>query len=370
MGYKVIKKQVLVFAILLIATFSANALNPLNDETWKLLDSAKKEFSKDEFGSALTLCEKSRETYEMYIDYCVDELETSLSSREVKKAGDAITDVRSALLKRNENSSIEILDSILGNHPSTSFGNSMNALMSWLKEKKAFPEADFLMGKIYEAEGERAIALSFYESAWTHREYLDIPSEKITIAYRMADLSKYTGKTGDQEKYLLLVLADDSLYGMPGSESPTLLAMMRTLENDTTTDKFFTLYRYDNPVSLKACSDLAMLYLSDNRTDRAFAPAVVASIISVSMLSSAVSARDFEYVYSTIEDLMVRVGKNREISAYARENKLWDPFYLLALTLRERGHEKLAVFLLNELIRSCPDITITKKARDEVLLSR
>jgi hypothetical protein len=343
------------------AAFSAN---PLDDATWKLLDSAKEEFARKEFGSALTLCEKSRQSHLDYVGKCVSALEGSLSSREVKKAGDAIADVRRTLVSRNETSSVDILDSILENHPSSSFGESMSRLMDWLRGKTAYPEADVLSGMIYEAEGERQIAVTCYECAWTHREYLDVPSEKYEIAYRLADISKYGGRPGDQEKYLLLVLTDEPLFGVPGAESPTLKAMIRSLDTEDTTEKFFRLYRYGNSFSLKACADLAALYRSMNRTDREFPPAVLSAVLSVTMLSSAVSARDFEYTYTSLGDLMERAGKNREIVAFAADNGLWNSFESLALALRGRGCVRQAASLLTEIASSCPDPETAQRSRD------
>lgn len=363
-------KRALAFVACICFSSIAFASNPTNDETWKLLDMAKTEFSNREFGNALTLCEKARDIHEAYVDACVSELERAFVSREVKKAGDAISDVQKTLVSRNESTALEILDSILVNHPATDFGGSIANLMNWLRGKKAFPEADFLAGTIYEAEGERSIAVSYYESAWSHREYLDIPAEKYTIAYRMADISKSNGKSGDQEKYLLLVLTDEPLFGTPGVESPTLMAMMKSIESEQTTEKFFKLYRYANYVSLKACADLAELYRASNRTDREFPSAVLSAILSVTMLSSAVSARDFEYEYSGLGDLMVRAGKSREILAYAHENNAWNSLYALALALRDRGHELKANDLLGELVVSCPDDTTAKMARDELSRSR
>lgn len=348
----------------------AFASNPPTDETWKLLDMAKTEYSNREFGNALTLCEKARDNHEAYVDACVSELERALAAREVKKAGDAISDVKKALASRNESTALDILDSILVNHLSSEFGESISGLMTWLKGKKAFPEADFLAGTIYEAEGERSVAVSYYENAWSHREYLDIPAEKYSIAYRMADISKNSGKSGDQEKFLLLVLTDEPLFGTPGVESPTLKAMMRSLESEQTTEKYFKLYRYENYVSLKACADLAELYRASNRTDREFPPAVLSATLSVSMLSSAVSARDFEYEYSGLADLLARAGKSREIMAYANENGVWDSLYALALALRDRGHELKAKDLLGELAVSCPDVKTAKKAGDELARTR
>lgn len=357
-------RRAVSLAVALALGGAAFASNPLDHDTWKLLDEAKTAYADGEFGDALKLCETARQTHLAYIGRCVSALEGSLSSRDAKKAGDLISDVRRTLVSRNETASVEILDSILVIRPSASFGDSMSRLMDWLRGRKAFPEADALAGMVYEAEGERAVAVDYYERAWADRAYFDVPSDKFRIAYRLADISKNSLRYGDQEKYLLLVLTDEPLFGTPGSESPTLKAMIRSLETEPTTEKFFSLYRHDNAVSLKACVDLASLYRSMNRTDREFPPAALSAVISVSMLSNAVSARDFGYAYAGLGDLLARAGKNREVFAYAEENGLWEPFLGLAAALRDRGHERQAKSLLSEVAAYCPNARTARRARD------
>lgn len=366
---KLVKTGCLALALSVAALSAAFATNPPDVKTWKAFDSAKAAYRDGEFGEALSLCEQARKAHAQYVADSLSELRRAISPKEVSKVGDGIEEVRNALVARNEIASVGVIDAITNVHSYEKFGNSMSSLMIWIEGTVVYPEADVLTGMIYEAEGERSVALSYYESAWAHRDYLDVPSEKYSIAYRMADISGNNGKYGDQEKYLLLVLADEPLFGTTGAESPTLAAMMRSLETEETTAKFFRLYRYGNYVSLKACADLAALYRTDNRTDREFPPAVLSAVIAATMLSSAVSSRDFEYSYSGLADLMARAGKNREIMSYADDNRLWDAFLGLALALRDRGHERQAQSLFRELADSCPNAKTVRRARAEIALA-
>lgn len=335
-------------------------------ESWKIMDAAQTQYENGEFGEALNTCEKARSTHEARIDTYIETLKKSLSSTEVKKAGDDVDAVYKVLERRNDDTAIDILDDIFRIHDSGYFRNSVSGIFGWLQSIRGYPEADYLMGKIYEAEGETDIAISFYERAWQNRAYLDIPDERFPLMYRLADLAYSTGNYATQEKYLLLIMTEDQLFGKPGEESPTLAAMMRTLESEKTTDKFFSLYRYSNRMSLKACQDLAMFYLSNNRQDRAFPAAVLSACIAITLLSDAVGRQDFEYEYASFPDLLVRSGKSAETAGWARDSGIWKSFLILARALDVRGLKEQAVSVWTVLSLDCPDTATVRQAKDEL----
>lgn len=337
-----------------------------NLATWKTLDDAKSLFESGDFGDALTACDKARKDRVALVSSLGDRLKKYLAPAAVHKAGDSIEKVREIFEKRNETEAIALVDSILKKRPAGYFGDSVSAMLSWLASQAACPEADFLSGRIYEAEGESDVAFSFYEKAWADRAFLDIPDARFDIAFHMADLARDSGKPGVQEKYLLNVLIEDPLYGKQNAESPTLLAMIRTLDTDRTPDRFFSLYRHDNATSLKACKDLAVIYLQSGRVDRALPAAVFSACISTTLLSKTVAASDFDYEYSTMPDLMTRVGKKSDIAAWARESGVWDSFAVLARTLEEHGNLDQSRSLWSMLAQSCPDPAVARRASREL----
>ena len=349
----------MTIAIILLA-FAAASLSAETlpgGEAWRILEQAGISFEKGEFGDALALCEKARARHSAEILSRIEGLKTALLPAQVKKAGDDIGTIRAVLEKRNDSVALGILDEIMLNHTPSDFGKSMNTLLGWLEKRMVYPEADHLAGRIYELEGEPAVARTYYLKAWENRSCLDIPDERFTILYRLADLSQRSGDAGSREKYLLLIVQEDSAYGKPGEESPVLTSMIRTLETEKTCDRFFSLYRHANPVALKAYQDLASFYYDDSGRllHRALPAAVLAAAISATMLDEAVAADDFSYEYAGMSDLFVRVGKKPQIGAWAKNQNVWDSFNLLARILRDHGETDAARSILNLMASSCPD---------------
>jgi hypothetical protein len=355
-------KTLTSLAFLIFALLNAGTENIAGNEAWRILERATILFERQELGEALLSCEQAKARHAAEIGSFISILQNSMSPLEVKKAGDDIMTVYSVLEKRNDSSALEILNSVMLNHKAEFFGKSMQSLLAWLQRRLVYPEADFLLGQIYEAEGENSLALSYYEKSWQNKDFLDIPDERYTIAYRMADLSFHSDDRGAQEKYLLLILLDDKMFGKPGEESATLNAMIHTLNSDPTTEKFFSLYRHSNFKGLKAYQDLSALYYDSNNFDRALSVAALASCISVSLLSDAVKEYDFEYRYTDLSDLLIRAGKSAEITEWAGNIKIWDSFLLLASILQAKGEYRQARSIRTILAAYCPDTSVSRKA--------
>lgn len=350
------------FILLIFSPGKIFAENIAGNDAWRKLEQGFLAYDKGELGEALLFCEQAKVIHTAEISAFTANLKKSLSSSEVKKAGDDIMGIYAVLEKRNESVAAGIINSVLLNHKVEDFGKSMKELLSWLEKRLVYPEADFLTGKIYEAEGENSLALAYYEKAWENRDFLDIPDERFTLAYRMADLSLNMKNVWAQEQYLFLVLLDDEVFGKPGMESPTLQAMLHIIKDDITTEKFFKLYRHAYYTGLKAYQDLAALYYSSNNLDRALPVAVLASTISVTRLDEALKQVDFEYVYANFSDLLIRTGKNNAISGWAKEIKLWDSFLLLARILYDSGERQQAVSIWTALAGYCPDKVTARKS--------
>lgn len=365
-----IKKNVIYVCVLFISIFLNNlsADTATDTEAWRILERASILFEKGELGESFLFCEKARAMHTAEISNDLSVLRIALAPAEVKHVGEDISAVRSILEKRNDNAALAILDKVLLNHSSAFFEHSILKLLSWLENRMVYPEVDFLVGKIYEAEGENLLARSYYEKAWLNRTFLDVGDEQFTIVYRLSDLSANTGDYGARENYLLLILVDDSLYGKPGEETPMMKAMLRTLQTEKNPDKFFSLYRHSNYIALKAAQDLASFYNNDSkRLDRALPVAALASCIAVTRLAEAMKQMDFEYEYSSFSDLLIRTGKNAALTQWSKDIHLWDSFSLLASILYEQGYRDQALSIWSEISRNCPDRIQAKIAERSIL---
>ncbi|HNQ96681.1 MAG TPA: hypothetical protein PKH81_01190 [Treponemataceae bacterium] len=338
-----------------------------NTAVWELLTEAEILFESGEFGKALTEAERARTFHQDLINGYSRLLSDALIPREVKKAGTEIGPVRDVLLKRNEIEAVGIVDMLIDLKGKDFFKNSIPLMLTWLSDRSVLPEADILCGMIYEAEGEYRMASSYFLSAWKHRAFLDVPSRRFEILYRLADMSHVQGEEGRREEYLLLVLAEDAVYSPSQGGQTSLRAMINTLESNQDTEKFFSLYRHNQQVSLKAARDLTDFYYSSSgRLDRALQTATLASIISLTLLDNALRQKDFEYTWAGFTDMMKRIGKTPSIMQWAQEEDIWQSFLLLALIVGDRGKHALSESILMDLASSCPDPVIVTKARSRL----
>ena len=356
----------LTVLLLCLALEPALAAPPEGDDDWRILDQASLALEKGDPGDALVLCEQARAIHASLVGYWRSELEKSFLPAEVKKAGDSLEEVYRVLEKRNDAVAVGILDAIFLTRPrKQAFADSVSKLLSWLDRKLAYPEADMLTGQVYEAEGENKLAFRYYEQAWNDRELLDIPDQRITLAYRMADLAALSGNPGSREKYLFLVISEDPVFGSPGEESPILKAMIRTLQTEPTPEKFCLLYRHENYTALKAYQDLFTFYYTDSgrRIDRAMAPATLAACISITRLIAVAKESDLDFAYTGLPDLFDWYGRHPELSGWASGNHLWDSFLMLAAVLRDSTGRQQAEWFWSALAGHCPDRNVVRAAR-------
>lgn len=354
----------------------------ISADTWLLFREAEFRLDSGDMGSAFLLVEEARRAHADEISAMTAELRQAVSARDIRRAGDNIPAIYSLLASRGDVAAAGIIDRVLLRRDAAFFGNSFEGLLSWLEGAAVLPEADVFTGLVYETDGESEMALSFYERAWESRDFFDVPDDKITLAYKMADLAAFSGNLGAQENYLLLALADDPLFGTPGNESQALLAMMRTAQEDISPPqgsasgvtaaaqavspafvKFFTLYRNDNPKALKAYRDLASLYLeTSGSVERALPAAVLSAVTAFTLLENAVRECEFDYSFSSFGDTVLRASRHPEIEAWAAENKIWDSLLQLGYALMQAGSRDFAMNLWINLSLLCPDRATADKA--------
>lgn len=354
--------------------------NLVSPEVWAYMRRAEFCLDEGDSGGALSLVEKARAMHQEETSRMAESLRAAAGLREIRRAGDSISAVRPVLLAREDFAVAEMLDCAVARRPDDLPPDSFSALLAWVEQAAVFPEADVFTGRVYEAEGEYGMALSFYERAWETRQFFDVPEDRITLAYRMADLAGFSGNPGARENYLLLALTGDPVFGTPGNESAALLAMMRTAQEDRTGDgapsgvagasgslspafvKFFSLYRNDNPFALKAYRELADFYLESGRLDRAFPAAVLSAVTAFTLLENAVREYEFEYAYVSFSDTLRLAAAHGEITRWASGILLWDSFVQFGAVLFAAGERDFAMSLWMNVSLYCPDRTASEKA--------
>ncbi len=348
-------------------SLSAHAQIP-SSKVHVLLDEARVSLERGEFGASLAACERARALHRTEIEGHLGSIENAVRPAAVKNAGDDIALVRETLASRGETEAVAALDLMLASSSGKVTGKGLGALLDWARGRVVLPEADILSGSVYEAEGEYAMASRLYLSAWDNRAFLDIPDERFTVLYALSDLARRARDPVGREKYLLAVLSEDSLFGKPGEESPSLKAMIKTLEGSRDTGKLFSLYRHRAYFALKAYQDLSSFYFLDSkgRVESALSVSLLASIVTLSALEDVLVRQDFEFEYRSFDDVLRRAAGSAEIMDWANRHDAWNTFLLFARILHERGNVALARSIRSDLALNCPDPTVARKATSEL----
>ena len=349
-------------SMMCVSLFAIEYLQGSQDKAWHLMEMAKISIERKEFGNALVYVERALEVHTTTYKNKYEYLKNALKPYQVRRAGDDIDEVYKVFKERDNYDACKIMDEVFLLHPSVTFDFSMQRFMDYLKERIAFPEADYITGRIYSIQGEYKQAMVYYEKAYKKVNLLEIPDERFSIIYAIADTAGLLGMHDMQEKYLLLVITEDPTFGSTILESKKLKAMLGSLTKEKTTDKFFRLYRVNKEIALKAYNDLSRLYLEAGNPKRSLATSALAANIAITTLSDMLAKADFSYVYSDFKDVLTRTGKNLTIKQWAEDRQLWDVFINFADSLEASGYNPQAIDMYHKIAESIPSLDYSQRA--------
>lgn len=363
--------QKTVFLIILFFSCVLNSVSSAEEEPWMILSRAQTALDKGVPGEAMSLCERAKLMHRQRVIGMKADLVSALDSAEVRKAGDSIAEVQIVLRERNETSALKAIEDSLRMSSGKQSLSSVSGLLKWLDRRVAYPEADFLTGRIYEAEGEISFALSYYAKVLDYSDMLYIPDERYTVLYEMSRLSELIGDYNGAEKYLLTILSEDELFTAGTGSGSFLSAMMRTLATETTMDKFFLLYRHDYYRGYEAYRRLSVQYFAlGEKGERLTVVSSLAALIAVTRLSHACADADFQWSYSNISNLMKRVNELPEVRDWADRNDVWKMLYLYSEILLSGGFNTQAQYILEVLAENSPDYTVASAAKNLLMSAR
>ena len=355
------KKAALFFAtVFCISTLpplaaSAAAARKLSHEEapWRMLEQAQVAYDGGNYGLALNLANKAKENRALQINWDLNVLETALSPRQVKKAGDRFEDVLAVLAERDSNEAIALIKQYLLFHGEAFYSNSVAELVSWLEKSAVYPEADFLTGKIYQLEGEFQLASSFYEKARTEADFLDVPDVKYDILYAMADLAKQLDKREEFEQSLLLVLSADENY-----QSRVLARSFEKIvdaDSGENVDRFFSLFRCSARHSVPALYELSLLYKERGSNAELFKCAALGMLEAFTHMLEALQERDAAYRYEDLAGFFAKTGEYADFITWAQDVHLWELFFLFVDSSAARGSLVFAEQFYTVMSESLPD---------------
>ena len=322
----------------------------------RILEQANEAFDSKDFGTAFRLAETAKERWKTEKERSVAVLEAALSQPALMKAGDNLETVSALLRERNNIDAVRIIESKLVRFGFQDFDYSVKNFTEYIKNT-AYPEADFLLGKLYMIEGEYALAAHFYASAYEGRRYLDIPDVQFDILADLAELYKLTGDSEKYESVLLILASQDDKYRQNNNPSAFISAVVSAVKRGMGADKLFFLYRSDNYKTLPVWYRLTTYYDSLDLNERAFETALLFCITAVSRADSIIKSRDMDYAYTGVRALLHKIQLYGDINEWAAKYKLWEGFYLLGKTAHDAGYASFAAEIFAAVAAESPERT-------------
>ncbi len=319
--------SVLVAAPQLLFSKTVPQKNTKGNEAWRYMLLAQKSFDDGDYGSAFSYAEKSKELKKIDCDWQVYQLESLMKKSRIRKVG---KDLNLFIRELQEMELFEVIDIIqqhLDKKGVSYFKNDYNVFFDYVSNYFEYPEADFLIAKIYELEGENEIALDYLGKAYSNSEYLDVSEQKYDILNELAKISLNMRDYDNYEKYLLLSASDNQFF----SDNAFLSAITNLIsDSDDSVEKFFLLYRCSDLTGFSALIKLADYYKTFGRAEKALKCSALASIIAVSRIDSVLSSRLNGYEYENFSALLTYSAKYPDIVKWGNENDVWKLFYEFA----------------------------------------
>lgn len=358
----------LICVMLFCAVFAQDLQRPEHETlAWKVLQNAQLAYEQGDLGEAIRIADSAKQRRRNEVEWSLAVLNQALAPAAIQKLGDNIDIIMNALEERNAEDALSIMHHVMIKYPADSINNSVSELIKKLSLYIEYPEADFLLGKLYTFEGEYTIADKYLTNAWLHADILDIPNQKFDILYQMASLAKLQKNDEKYEKSLLLIIADDKYIKPDGTDDIFIKAVKQSIaRDDTTIDKLFTLYRSKAYTSLNAYYLLAEYYAAKGNADKALSMSTLANLIAFTRLYEAVVARNMEYKFEKPQNALNKpnsaflayletVGQYYDISEWGAKNGIWKGYYNYAKILHNAGRYELAEELFSCLSQYCPE---------------
>ena len=333
--------------------------------SWRILQDAQFAFDKGEISRAMNLANKAKANRVAESDYEVYILDVALSPLAVRRAGEDFDVVLEVLKERDQTEAISIINRYLELYGKSFFHYSVNKMEDWVEEKRVYPEADFLIGKIYRLEGEYKTAIDFYAKARLESSFLDIPDQIYDILYEMADLLKHQGETEKYKQVLLLILDNDSNY----KDMVLRRAMLKIIDADkpANVDRFFNLFRVSSPKTLNALYNISLIFEEEGETENSLFSSALGSVESFSHILDSISGRDANYEYTTLADFLKKISEYEDILLWCEQNHFWDNLIAFCKKVSERGDVIYANAMLDVIANNSHDSYTRAAARSNMV---
>ena len=336
------KKFLFVFVLIILATGLSGAQSA-ERPWWYMLEQGKFYFRSGSYGDALMAFEDARRGRFNQFSRAEENFIRLLSKPDVRRFGDSLEFVENYIADNREQEAAMALAELYHRLPKDSLKGSVKRALEEMDRLKAYPEAEFWIAEAYRAEGELALAFRQYEKAWEGRALLETPEFDVEILYQITNIHRLRREYQEMEKRATEIIEGNGPSGVPrdslwtgGSSNQIRAAMMRILENEGV-GRFLTLYRHNNTVTEKAHRLLGFFYYASNRYLPAAEHLMFAFLIQNTVLLEDVLRREYDYTFTTLEDLVVFASRKPELETFLEETEYYRTIHYLASALYATG---------------------------------
>jgi len=235
---------------------------------------------------------------------------------------------------------------------------SLDFLLQSVEKDSDYPEAEFWLGRVYEAQGQAVLAEEQYRRALDLSLYLRVPDDRIVIEYTLADLLLNLGEFRKSEALSILYGITDE-EGASSASEVSLEHLYINLITVKGIDELLYLYRDKLDFSLKARRLLAEEAWKEGhyRSSLLLSTRVVLSLLTTSaeryrsihtdwrfdidLEKDKLSPdRDIRYpeISDGLADLLIRIfSSDKQLSNWLENEGFWSQLYLLSISLYAEG---------------------------------
>jgi tetratricopeptide (TPR) repeat protein len=210
-----------------------------------------------------------------------------------------------------------------------------------VEKEITFPEAEVGMGRVFQEEGNYALALEHYQAAYDARQQLLIPDEQYAILYRIASVYQIQERYLEYERTLSLVVADHEMYSDDASRRFRDSLLTALIEEGI--NRLTQLYRLENGFARQAHGELGAFYYLTGRGRDATMHLIFASLQALS--ASIQEQRKIQpgYVFESLGVFLAGARRNPLLSEFHQRAGLFESLYYLGATLYFDGHRRRGV---------------------------
>ena len=326
---------------------------------WYSLEQGKVSFRGGDYGSALLSFEDARRQRRAMYERMEQDFINLLSTREVRRIGDALDLVERYIYDRHYAAAAAALEELYYRVPKESLNNSAAAALAAIGKLKDYPEAEFWIGETYRVEGELGLALSQFRKAYAQRDLFENRNFDLDLQYKIAGILRTRQEYNEMERMLFSIInTSDTLWlnanraeqhqrdaasSVPYAEASASFAsqaMTRTLENEGI-NRFLAMYRYNNTSVEEAHRLLGFFYAVSGRPS-AQQHLMFAFLIQNSIIIEEIIRRQYDFAFTTLSDLAEEINRNPLLSSYAEEIEYYKTAYYLGASLYRNGRPAIA----------------------------